>query len=364
MNKIKISLYIIFFFIIILSFSKYTYSNENNIIFKINNVVFTSIDFQERKKYLEFIGSNEDITNKIILDDYISAAIFFEYYKYNNNSNINYDDILAIYSNIEKENKKNNKTFNYKINKSNILENLKLDLARKSILQMILNDKKDELKISKMENELLYKFQIEYLNIESDNIDVLIEKIENQNLTEISDIKNFLEDNNVNYFYKKNEITDINLVNEKIKSKINERNIIKIKDKPNKISLIKINKKFETFDSLIVSLFTYETDNLLEKDFLNCNYLNNLNDNKLVKKDYEFIKLNKELKNKLLNIGDFAKLNNNNKNLYVILCDIKFDNKILENLSLNKLINTNVKLIEKNFINKYSKIFNLEIYNE
>ena len=77
MNKIRISIYIIFFFIILLSFNKFTFSNENNIVFKINNEVFTSIDVQERKRYLEFIGNNEDISNRIILDDYISAAIFF-----------------------------------------------------------------------------------------------------------------------------------------------------------------------------------------------------------------------------------------------------------------------------------------------
>ncbi len=363
MNKIKISIYIIFFFIILLTFSKLTLSNENNIVFKLNNEVFTSIDVQERKRYLEFIGNNENISNKIILDDYISAVIFFEYYK-NNSSNENFNEILTIYTNIEKENKKNNKIFNYKINKRNILENLKLDLARKRILQMILDGKKDEFKVSKMKNELLYKYQIEYINIEFDKIDLLIKNIENENLIEIKDIKKYLEDNNIKFFYKKKEIKNINLVNKKIKDKIDDKGIIKINDQLEKISFIKINKGFETFDSLIVSLFTYETDKILEKDFLNCNYLNNLKDNKIIKKEYEFIKLNKELKNKLLDINDYVKLTNNEKNLYVVLCDIKFDNKILENLNLNKLINTNVKLIERNFINKYSKIFNLEKHNE
>ena len=43
---------------------------------------------------------------------------------------------------------------------------------------------------------------------------------------------------------------------------------------------------------------------------------------------------------------------------------IKFDKKKLQNLNINKLINSNVKDIENNFISKYSKVFNLVIMNE
>ena len=50
----------------------------------------------------------------------------------------------------------------------------------------------------KMKNELLYKYQIEYINIEFDNIDLLIEDIENEKLIEIQDIKKYLDDNNNN----------------------------------------------------------------------------------------------------------------------------------------------------------------------
>ena len=41
------------------------------------------------------------------------------------------------------------------------------------------------------------------------------------------------------------------------------------------------------------------------------------------------------------------------------MCNIKFDKDKLNNVNLEKLINLNVDEIETKFINKYSKIFNL-----
>ena len=47
--------YIIFIFIIL----KYYYSSENKIIFKINDKAFTTLDFEKRIKYLDFVGNNK-----------------------------------------------------------------------------------------------------------------------------------------------------------------------------------------------------------------------------------------------------------------------------------------------------------------
>ena len=55
---------------------------------------------------------------------------------------------------------------------------------------------------------------------------------------------------------------------------------------------------------------------------------------------------------------------NNDENIYIVLCNIKFDKEILNNINFNKLINLNVSEIEKKFINKYSKIYNLIIFDE
>ena len=54
----------------------------------------------------------------------------------------------------------------------------------------------------------------------------------------------------------------------------------------------------------------------------------------------------------------------NDENIYIVLCDIKYNKEKLNNINLNKLLNNNVSEIEKQFINKYSKIYNLIQINE
>ena len=57
-------------------FSNYSFSYENRIIFKIANKTFTSIDLNNRKKYLIFVGDNNNLDENLILEDYISVNIF------------------------------------------------------------------------------------------------------------------------------------------------------------------------------------------------------------------------------------------------------------------------------------------------
>ena len=52
-------------------------------------------------------------------------------------------------------------------------------------------------------------------------------------------------------------------------------------------------------------------------------------------------------------------LTGDDENVYVVLCNIKFDKEVLNNINLNKLINLKVTNIEKKFISKYSKVYNL-----
>ena len=83
-----------------------------------------------------------------------------------------------------------------------------------------------------------------------------------------------------------------------------------------------------------------------------------MNSNSIVK-EYEFYKLNNELKENLLNINDYIVFSNQDKLTYVVLCDIKFDEDILNNISINKKIQNIVESIEYNFTKKYSKQYNL-----
>ena len=77
---------LIFFLFVFIS--QYSFANENKsnqILFKINNKVFTNIDLEDRKEYVglinNFIPSKfSKSENEEILNDYISALIFYEYY--------------------------------------------------------------------------------------------------------------------------------------------------------------------------------------------------------------------------------------------------------------------------------------------
>ena len=100
----KVTLKIIFSKLIISLFfllnSNYVFSSENRIIFKKNNNVFTLLDLELRMEYLDFVGSNNFIDEEIILDDFISANLFYEYYKKSNikvDYNKELEEIYKIY---------------------------------------------------------------------------------------------------------------------------------------------------------------------------------------------------------------------------------------------------------------------------
>ena len=52
------------------------------------------------------------------------------------------------------------------------------------------------------------------------------------------------------------------------------------------------------------------------------------------------------------------------QNIYIVLCNIKFEKEILKNINFNKMINLNIGNIENKFIKKYSETYNLIIFDE
>ena len=118
-------------------------------------------------------------------------------------------------------------------------------------------------------------------------------------------------------------------------------------------------------NGIITKLFSVRSKTELDDSYLICENLINIKNNpKIVNKEYKLIDLNNDLKSNLLSINDYVTYFNNDEIIYVVLCDIKFDKEILNNMHFNKLINSSAYEIEKNFINKYSKIYNLIEFNE
>ncbi len=353
------------FIILMLLFSINVYGADNKILFKINNKPFTSFDLEMRMIYLDFVGNNEDLDEEIIINDFISANLFYEYFKKSKDKNNYEQKINEIYNNILETNKINNKEYKYEINKNNIIFNIRLDYIRKSILESFLNIKLKDSNISNKEIDLLYKFKIQYINLELENIEELENKIRNLENLNVNNVIKLLNNNKIDFFFKEKEINNIESIDKRIKENIlSNKNFFTIKNK-NKLSIIFLTKNFETYNGIIFNLYSVKSNNEINKNKLKCeSFINNDNYLDSINKEYELSSLNNDLKNNLININDFVTYYINNEYVYIILCEIKFDKEILNNNNLNKLINLNVSEIENNFINKYSRIYNLIITNE
>ena len=361
-NFIKINkVYLILLILFTLNI-KLSYGIENKIIFKINDKAFTSLDYELRVKYLDFVGNNVDLTKKIILDDFISANIFFEFYNNSDEKNDYTAKIKEIYNNIKEINNRNNKIYKFKINEENILFNIKIDFIRKTILENLLNSNLKDLNKSKEEIDLLYKFNINYINFKSQDNSEIINTINTLKDRNVKNILNLLEEFNINYFIKEYEINNINEIDERIRENILLNEDFFIIQNSNDISLIFIEKRFETLQGLVANIYSIKSNNELDDDFLKCHNLIEAQktSSEIISKEYKFLNLNNKLRNNLINIDDYIKLtNDNNENIYIVLCNIKFDLEKLNNIDLDKFINSNVNDIEKNFIIKYSRLYNL-----
>lgn len=362
-NNRKFNLIIIILFLF-LSNSNKSLGSENRIIFKINEKAYTSIDLIYRKEYLKFVGNNFELDNNTIVNDFISASLFYEDYINKNNNDKLDNRINEIYNNIENENFKSKKVLN-NINKENILFNLKLDFVRKSILEKNLNNKKDSILKEEDDLDLIYKLSIKYINIYKTELKNLKNNFLNINFMSIEDVEEYLKINNVPYFILEKEIDKLDNLNKLIKNNISNDNNFFYLEKDNVLSFIYINKNFETYDGLIGSLYSVKTTNLINEELLTCeNIINSNKEYELTNKKYEFAKLNTKIKNNLININDFIMFKNEDNYTYIFLCGIEFDRDKLINFNLNKKINKNVEIIEKKLIKEYSKKYNLINYYE
>ena len=365
LKKIKFKLSLLILVLLFILYSQNIISSENRIIFKINDYPFTSFDLEKRLEYLDFVGSNEGIDENLIINDFISANLFYEYYKnleikdnFENKIKEIFDDILNI-------NNLNNKKYNYEINKNIILDNLRIDYIRKVILENIFNSSMNNLKTSSDEIDLLYNIKIKYINLQNLEFNKLKNNFTDLKKVDYETILLFLNENNLDYFTKENEINNINKINKRIKDNIlNNNNFFIIESKQIK-SLVFIEKKFETFEGIIADLYSVRSQVELDNNYLRCENLINVNDNQnIIHKEYKLVDLNENLKNNLIYINDYVEFFSDEQNIYIVLCNIKFDKELLKNINFNKIVNLNISEIEKKFINKYSKTYNLIIFDE
>ena len=365
LKKINYKFNLLILTLIIFLYSQSIQSIENKIIFKINDNAFTTFDLEKRMEYLDFVGSNQNIDRGIIINDFISANLFYEYYNNLKNKKDFENKINEIFDKIYTTNKNNKKKYNYEINNQNILDNIKIDYIRKVVLENIYNTSINNLEISNDEIDLLYNIKIKYININNFEYNKIKNNFPNLKTIDYESILIFLKENNLDFFLKENEINGINKINKKIKENILNNNNFFIIDNKQIKSLIFIEKRFETLEGIIVDLYSVRSQEELENSFLRCENLVKINDKQnITHKEYKLVELNENIKINLTNINDYLKFVSDEQNTYIVLCNIKFDKEILKNINFNKIINLNIGEIENKFIKKYSEIYNLIIFDE
>jgi hypothetical protein len=345
---------------LLISFNANANENEiNEILFKINNKVFTNIDLEKRIEYVALINDFtqsefSESENNEILKDYISTLIFYEFYLKNNIIYKNLSDEVNLvfkknFQDIVKLNEEEIKNFKFNTN---------IDLIRNKIIQEKLNLNKNKLYQKANKLDLLYNFNLQYLIIKDNLIDKkLIKKIEDRK--KFSELKDYLKENNVDYFYKEEDINDKSIISNNIKKIIDRKIPIFITNEKEYITIISISKSLESYEGIYVKLINFKTSSPLSKEDLQCKNINETIDvKKTTFKEYEYSKLNNNIKNNLKSINDYILINDNNIYNYIVLCDLRYDEKLLKNINFNKKVNNLVKKIENNFIKKYKDEYN------
>jgi len=349
-----------FIFFLLLSSNTFANENESNqILFKINEKVFTNVDFDVRKKYVGLINnfSKSEFNEKEIkeiFDDYVSALIFYEYYIQNKIVLKNLNDEI---NNIYKEKfPGTNKLNQIEIEKFKF--NTYIDLIRNKIIEEKLNSKKTSLLQEVNKLDLLYNYNLQHIIIKDEEIDKeLIKNVNNKE--KFNNLKKLLIKNKINFFYKEDDINDNSLISNKIKNIINQNIELYIYYENGYINIISISKNLESYDGIFVKLINFSSNTPKTKQDLQCDKFNDtININKIIFKEYEYSKLNNNIKNNLKSINDYILFEDDNEYNYIILCDLTYDESILKNINFNKNVNSLVDKIQKKFLKKYKYEYN------
>ena len=359
--------YLIKILIIILLCSNNLYASENfdnKIIFNINNKVYTNIDLERRIEYIKRINNLElsYIKKNLdeVLNDYVSSLIFYEYNLKNKilKNDIN-DEIQNIYNNIIL---KNSKKIIEKKEIENLKYNIKIDLIRKKIIELYIKQQKNILNKKSDNLDLIYNYSFNYLIINKNEVNFnLIKEINNRD-NFLNFIK-FLEKNKYNFFFKEEDINDISIISKSLKDQLINNKKISIKTNKDFITIISLEKNLESYEGVFVKLINFNSKQILDKKYLNCNSIKNFNET-TVFKEYEYSKLNNQIKNNLKSLNDYIIFENENGYNYIFMCDLRYDKSLLNSINLNKKIDTIAQKIEISFIEKYKRKYNFKYINE
>ena len=358
-------------FIIIISGKVYSQESKK-ILFSINENIYTTIDLDNRIKYLNILTNNNiNLIKKEILNDFIKT-ILFNQQAIDNGLNIKdsiinsiYNEILLNYkdNNIEKFEELNNINDN---EKDNLLKNIRYDYQKKVIIENILNNNnideiyKEEVDLFNIYNVKLNYFLFNVIDIK--NYEKIQKIIDFKNINKTKEKLNKIE---IFYnFYSQNINTTNNLDSRFKKAILNNKEYFSIKDD---IFLIaEIEKRVKNNIGLKYSFYQIESSSEINKKDIICKKIEKfeINNNLLIKefKNVDFSKINQRIKNNLKSINDLIKIKIDNKFIYIILCNIKYNKEITKQIIFNEKINEKIIYIENNFIKEKKIKYNFKSY--
>ena len=369
-NLIKI----IFFCILIIlnnnSFAKKT----NEILFTINKDIYTSIDLENRIKFINLYEGRLIEYEKSLLEDYVSVLLF-DYYLKKEKFKIKdiEEEIIYVYEKIknnilQNENDKLKKIL-LELPDEYIKSNIRLNIQRKKIIKFELNKVSNiifEDSITEINN--IYDIVIKYVSlsknlINNNEIKVLINNnIKNANLQKIKDI---LLNNNLDFIYKEKKLNFTQKINKDIKEAItNNKNYFFIENQEYLI-FGNIFRNFKDQKNIKYNLTQIVSNQELENKLINCSNISNFQENQedgiriILNENLDYLNLNDVIKDNIIKIGDYIHVKNNLEHIYIILCEINYDNEILKETNINEKINFLAIDIEKKFIKEKSIEFKL-----
>ena len=247
------------------------------------------------------------------------------------------------------------KTKNMKLSNQEIEDlkiNLSIDVVRRKLIEDFLNSRKKILTEKTNIEDLIYNYNLSYITLkEKDVSDINFEKIKNRE--DFNSLKKILTRNNINFFFKNNDINESAIISNLIKELIKNNQKIKIEYKNRFVTLISLEKNLESYEGIFVKLISFNTSEIIEDKDLNCLSIKKLMSKKTIYKEYEYKKLNEQIQKNLKSINDYVIYNENSMNNYIFLCELRYDEKLLNTINFNKKVDWLANKIKIKFLNKY-----------
>ena len=349
-------LFVIFLFI---NVKVYTAEIER-VLFSIDSNSFTSIDLNNRIKYIDLIRDKDFIKKEedFYLEDLISVILFDKEFNKLETSNNKINELVDDYYNKIKFNR-----INEILDIDKIKKNIRFDFQRKIILEKLLDNQKDLVfEQNKEELTQIYKINLKYFSFNEKNNELLIKTLSKTDFENINKNIDLLKQNNIEYLYSDKEIRFNNVLNKKIQNEIkNNKKEFNFKLNTNTYVYGKILKKLKIDKELKFTLIQIIKDIDNKKIVAECNRIDELKKNKnldiKILENIDYYKLNETIKNNLYSLNDKMIIKNENQENHIVLCDIKYNKEEIKKINIDNRVNYLVAKISQDFIKQKKIIY-------